>query len=129
MVAIGDMAHDPFISYDIGDARRAAWSYHEAYPKVGRISTWSRSSRTSFRYSSTGPQLRLEPGQTVSPHGPDRSLTVAEASLSAKFGESGFDAWRVLLGKDALRLPSWWTTLADGCLPHNHHNPVLRATN
>ena len=27
-----------------------------------------------------GTQLRLEPGQTVIPHGPDRELTVAEAS-------------------------------------------------
>jgi hypothetical protein len=26
-----------------------------------------------------GTQLRLEPGQTVIPHGPDRELTVAEA--------------------------------------------------
>ena len=26
-----------------------------------------------------GRQLRLEPGQTVIPHGPDRNLTVAEA--------------------------------------------------
>jgi hypothetical protein len=26
-----------------------------------------------------GTQLRLEPGQTVVPHGPDRELTVAEA--------------------------------------------------
>ena len=30
-----------------------------------------------------GKQLRLEPGQTVIPHGPDRELTVAEA-LSRK---------------------------------------------
>ena len=26
-----------------------------------------------------GTQLRLEPGQTVIPHGPDRDLTIAEA--------------------------------------------------
>ena len=26
-------------SYYIGDARRAAWSYREAYPEVGRISS------------------------------------------------------------------------------------------
>jgi hypothetical protein len=26
-----------------------------------------------------GMQIRLEPGQTVIPHGPDRELTVAEA--------------------------------------------------
>jgi hypothetical protein len=26
-----------------------------------------------------GKELRLEPGQTVIPHGPDRELTVAEA--------------------------------------------------
>jgi len=28
-------------------------------------------------------------------------------------------------GKDALRLPSWSTTLADGCVSHNHRNPRL----
>ncbi len=28
-------------------------------------------------------------------------------------------------GKGATRLLSWWTTLADGCLPHNRHKPRL----
>jgi hypothetical protein len=36
---------------------------------------------------------------------------------------------RVLLWKSGSSSPSWWTTLAEGGLPHNHHKPSLRATN
>jgi uncharacterized protein (DUF427 family) len=65
--------------YDIGGARLAAWSYREAYPEVGRISGLLSFEPDIVSVQLDGTQLRLEPGQTVVPHGPDRELTVAEA--------------------------------------------------
>jgi uncharacterized protein (DUF427 family) len=65
--------------YDIGDASRAAWSYREAYREVGRISDHVSFEPELVSVQLDGTQLRLEPGQTVIPHGPDRDLTVAEA--------------------------------------------------
>ena len=65
--------------YDIGDARRAAWSYREAYPEVGRISDLVSFEPDIVSVQVDGIQLRLEPGQAVLSHGPDRNLTVGEA--------------------------------------------------
>ena len=65
--------------YDIADARLGAWSYREAYPEVGRISGLVSFEPDIVSVQLDGTQLRLEPGQTVIPHGPDRELTVAEA--------------------------------------------------
>ena len=70
--------------YDIGDARRAAWSYREAYPEVGRISGLVSFEPDVVSVQLDGMQLRLEPGQAVIPHGPDRNLTVGEALPGAK---------------------------------------------
>jgi uncharacterized protein (DUF427 family) len=64
--------------YDIGDARGAAWSYREAYPEVGRISDLVSFEPDIVSVQLAGIQLRLEPGQAVIPHGPDRNLGVAE---------------------------------------------------
>jgi uncharacterized protein (DUF427 family) len=65
--------------YDIGGAHLAAWSYREAYSEVGRISGLVSFEPDVVSVQLDGKQLRLEPGQTVVPHGPDRELTVAEA--------------------------------------------------
>jgi len=65
--------------YDIGDARLGAWSYREAYAQVGRISDLVSFEPDIVSVQLDGTQLRLEPGQTVIPHGPDRDLDVAEA--------------------------------------------------
>jgi uncharacterized protein (DUF427 family) len=65
--------------YDIDDARLAAWSYREAYPGVGRISDFVSFEPDIVSVELDGTHLRLEPGQTVFPHGPDRDLTVAQA--------------------------------------------------
>jgi uncharacterized protein (DUF427 family) len=65
--------------YDIGEARLAAWSYREAYPEVGRISGLVSFEPDMVSVQLDGTQLRLELGQAVIPHGPDRELTVAEA--------------------------------------------------
>ncbi|HWN74159.1 MAG TPA: DUF427 domain-containing protein [Candidatus Udaeobacter sp.] len=65
--------------YDIGEARLAAWSYPGAYPEVGRISGLVSFEPDILSVQLDGTALRLEPGQAVIPHGPDRDLTVAEA--------------------------------------------------
>ena len=65
--------------YDIGNARLAAWSYREAFSEVGRISGLVSFEPGIVSVELDGKQLRLEPGQTVIPHGPDRELTVVEA--------------------------------------------------
>jgi uncharacterized protein (DUF427 family) len=65
--------------YNIGDAHRAAWSYSEAYAEVGRISDFVSFEPDIITVQLDGTELRLEPGQTVIPHGPDRGLTVDEA--------------------------------------------------
>ena len=62
--------------YDIGDARLGAWSYREAYAQVGRISDLVSFEPDIVSVQLDGAQLRLEPGQTVIPHGPDRDLDV-----------------------------------------------------
>jgi uncharacterized protein (DUF427 family) len=65
--------------YDIGDAHLAAWSYPDAYSQVGRISNLVSFEPDIVSVQLDGIQLRLEPGQTVIPHGADRDLDVAEA--------------------------------------------------
>ena len=65
--------------YNIGDARLAAWSYRDAYSQVGRISGLVSFEPDIVSVQLDGIQLRLEPGQIVIPHGPDRDLEVAEA--------------------------------------------------
>lgn len=65
--------------YDIGDARRAAWSYREAYSEVSRISDLISFEPDIVSVQLDNIQLHLEPGQSVIPHGPDRDLDVGEA--------------------------------------------------
>jgi uncharacterized protein (DUF427 family) len=64
--------------YTIGAARLAAWSYPDAYPAVGRISNLVSFEPDIVSVHLDGNQLRLEPGQSVVPHGPDRNLDVFE---------------------------------------------------
>jgi uncharacterized protein (DUF427 family) len=66
--------------YDIGEGRLAAWSYRAAYPEVARISGLVSFEPDIVSVHLDGKQLRLEAGQAVFPHGPDRELTVAEGS-------------------------------------------------
>ena len=70
--------------YDIGGAHRAAWSYREAYPEVGRISDLVSFETDIVSVQLDGGQLHLEPGQAVIPHGPDRNLSVDEALQGGK---------------------------------------------
>ena len=64
--------------YDIADAGRAAWSYENAWPEVRRISGLISFEPDKITVHLDGTQLRLEPGQSVIPHGIDRDLTADE---------------------------------------------------
>lgn len=64
--------------YDIGGARRAAWSYVEAYPEVGRVGDLVSFEPDKVEVRLDGERLHLEPGQRVVPHGIDRGLDTDE---------------------------------------------------
>jgi len=64
--------------YDIAGAHRAAWSYQDAWPEVGRISGLISFEPDKIAVYLDGARLRLEPGQAVVPHGVDRDLTADE---------------------------------------------------
>ncbi len=66
--------------YDITGARRAAWSYEDAWPEVRRISGLVSFEPDKVEVDLDGKRQRLEPGQTVIPHGPDRNLTLDEVA-------------------------------------------------
>jgi uncharacterized protein (DUF427 family) len=66
--------------YDVAGARRAAWSYEDAWPEVRRISGLLSFEPDKIEVYLDGAQLGLEPGQSVLPHGPDRDLTTDEVN-------------------------------------------------
>ncbi|MDA9425971.1 MULTISPECIES: DUF427 domain-containing protein [Bradyrhizobium] len=66
--------------YSIGEARQAAWSYLDAYPEVRRISNLVSFEPDIVTVHLNGTQMRLEAGQSVVPHGPDRNLDIAEVA-------------------------------------------------
>ncbi len=65
--------------YDVSNAHLAACSYPDAYSQVRRISDLVSFEPDMVSVQLGGAQLRLDPGQTVISHGPDRDLDVAEA--------------------------------------------------
>jgi uncharacterized protein (DUF427 family) len=67
--------------YDIAGAHRAAWSYQDAWTEVGRISGLISFEPDKVEVHLDDARLRLEPGQAVIPHGPDRDLTTDEVAL------------------------------------------------
>ncbi|MDX8145164.1 DUF427 domain-containing protein [Lentzea sp. BCCO 10_0061] len=64
--------------YDIGDRKRAAWSYPEAWAESAEISDWVSFEPDVVDVYLDDRKLALEPGQAVSPHGVDRGLTPDE---------------------------------------------------
>ena len=70
--------------YDIADARGAAWSYLDAWPEVGQISGLVSFEPDKIEVRLDGTRLRLEPGQSVIPHGVDRDLTTDEVFTGRK---------------------------------------------
>jgi len=65
--------------YDVTGARRAAWSYENAWTEVRRISGMVSFEPDKLEVYLDGTRLQLEPGQSVIPHGVDRDLTTDEA--------------------------------------------------
>jgi uncharacterized protein (DUF427 family) len=66
--------------FDIGGARRAAWSYEDAWPEAGRVSGLVSFEPDLIDVRLDGTRLRLEPGQAVIPHGVDRDLSLGEVA-------------------------------------------------
>jgi uncharacterized protein (DUF427 family) len=66
--------------YDIGGVARAGWSYRDPYPEVARIGGFISFEPDKVTVTIDGQQLRLEPGQHVVAHGPDRGLTPDEVT-------------------------------------------------
>jgi uncharacterized protein (DUF427 family) len=64
--------------YDIAGAHWAAWSYQDAWTEVRRISGMISFEPDQVAVDLDDVRLRLEPGQTVIPHGVDRDLTTGE---------------------------------------------------
>ncbi|MFD7480254.1 DUF427 domain-containing protein [Streptomyces sp. NPDC059837] len=64
--------------YDIGEAKKAAWSYREAYTEVGRVDDLVSFEPDKVEVYLDGERLHLEPGQQVVPHGVDRGLGTDE---------------------------------------------------
>ena len=60
--------------YTIGEHRRAAWSYVDAWPEVAAVRALCPFEPDKVEVCLDGARLRLEPGQTVVPHGVDRGL-------------------------------------------------------
>jgi uncharacterized protein (DUF427 family) len=65
--------------FDIQHTGRAAWSYQDPYPEVRRIAGLVSFEPDKVEVSLNDARLRLEPGQSVVPHGIDRDLTLDEA--------------------------------------------------
>jgi len=72
--------------YDIAGAGRAAWSYEDAWAEVRRISGLISFEPDKVAVQLDGTRLRLEPGQAVIPHGPDRDLTTDEVAPPGRRG-------------------------------------------
>ncbi|BBY24415.1 DUF427 domain-containing protein [Mycobacterium stomatepiae] len=64
--------------YDVGERKRAAWSYVNAWTEVERVSNLVSFEPDKIDVYLDGEQLHLEPGQTVIPHGVDRGLDTDE---------------------------------------------------
>jgi uncharacterized protein (DUF427 family) len=70
--------------YDVGDARRAAWSYLDAWPEVGAVAGFVSFEPDLVEVTLGGTRMRQEPGQSVIPHGIDRDLSLDEAPPSGR---------------------------------------------
>jgi uncharacterized protein (DUF427 family) len=77
--------------YDIQGTRRAAWSYADSYTEVRRISGLISFEPDKVAVHLDGARLKLEPGQSVVPHGIDRDLTTDEVATSAQGGRPAAD--------------------------------------
>jgi len=70
--------------YDIGQRKKAAWSYPNAYVEVERIAGYISFEADKIDVFLDSQKLALEPGQSVSPHGVDRGLDSEEVKEFGK---------------------------------------------
>jgi len=70
--------------FDIGGARRAAWSYLDPYREVSRISGLISFEPDKLTVSIDGALQHLAAGQQVIAHGPDRNLSIDESKVAAQ---------------------------------------------
>ena len=64
--------------YTIGEHKKAAWCYPDAWPEAARVSNLLSFEPDKIDVYLDGRQLHLEAGQTVVPHGVDRGLDTDE---------------------------------------------------
>jgi Domain of unknown function (DUF427) len=64
--------------YDIGDTRKAAWSYRAPFEEVTRIAELVSFYPEKLTITIDGEKLEPAAGQNVIAHGPDRNLSVDE---------------------------------------------------
>lgn len=64
--------------YDVGAARKAAWSYGAPFETMARIADLVSFETDTVEVTIDGRKLEPVPGQTVIAHGPDRNLSVDE---------------------------------------------------
>jgi uncharacterized protein (DUF427 family) len=64
--------------YTIGEHKKSAWSYVDAWQEAGRVSNMVSFEPDKIDVWLDDQRLHLEPGQTVVPHGVDRGLDAAE---------------------------------------------------
>lgn len=64
--------------YNVGEHRRAAWSYCDAWPEVARIRDHVSFEADKLEVFLDGQRMHPEPGQTVVAHGIDRGLDPGE---------------------------------------------------
>ena len=64
--------------YDIGEARKAAWSYRAPFEEMARIAGLVSFEPDKVTITIDGEKLQPVPGQNVVAHGPDRNLSVDE---------------------------------------------------
>jgi uncharacterized protein (DUF427 family) len=78
--------------YNVGQHKRAAWSYLEAWLEVARISGFVSFEPGVLDVYLDGKKLALEPGQAVLPHGPDRGLDPEELRQRSLAADRSGDA-------------------------------------
>ena len=70
--------------YDIGDRKKAAWSYPQAWREVERVSNLVSFEPDRLNIFLDDRKLMPEPGQNVTPHGIDRGLDADEVVEQGK---------------------------------------------
>ena len=104
--------------YTIGEHKKAAWSYVNAWPEVVRVSNLVSFEPDKIDVWLDDQRLHLEPGQTVVPHGIDRGLDPDEILQNTARSASMKRHWR----SSSCRCPtptSLWISTGTGSGSHS----------